>query len=132
MGPIAGGYIAQNIGVKWVFILIAGSSYLFYCRKNIHHLFCYPVLCGLASVVAIPCLRETYAPIIRQRRAAKSGDREKAVYESHNPALAQGKLHYLWVNLSRPIILLFGSFICFVLSLYMALLVIKKLFFFFC
>jgi len=99
VGPIAGGYIAQNIGVKWVFILIA-------------------VLCGLASVIAIPLLRETYAPIIRQRRAAKSGDHEKAM--SYNSDLRQGKLHYLWVNLSRPIILLFGSFICFVLSLYMA------------
>ncbi|KAF8800563.1 multidrug resistance protein 4 [Phlegmacium glaucopus] len=101
VGPIAGGFIAESIGVKWVFIIIA-------------------ILCGVTSAIAIPLLRETYAPVIRQRRAAKSGDREKAV-PSHLPIVNEhGKLYYLWLNLSRPIVLLFGSLICFVLSLYMA------------
>ena len=47
------------------------------------------------------------------------GDNEKAVFTA--PIDEHGKLKYLWLNLSRPIILLFGSFICFILSLYMAL-----------
>lgn len=33
----------------------------------------------------------------------------------------QSKLEYLWVNLSRPLIMLTRSFICFILSLYMSL-----------
>ncbi|KAF8800960.1 MFS general substrate transporter [Phlegmacium glaucopus] len=101
MGPIAGGFIAQTVGIKWVFIVIS-------------------IVCGVASAIAIPLLRETYAPVIRKKRAARSGDPEKTV--SKQPALLKehGRLYYLWLNLSRPIVLLFGSLICFVLSLYMA------------
>lgn len=29
MGPIAGGYIAQTVGVKWVFIVISSLSHPF-------------------------------------------------------------------------------------------------------
>lgn len=79
-------------------------------------------LCGGASLLAIPILRETYAPIIRIRRDRKSGDPEKAA--AAHPHVAAGhksKAHVLWINLSRPLVLLFRSFICFVLSLYMAL-----------
>lgn len=87
--------------------------------------FCHLVIAGLtgfSSALAIPILRETYAPIIRIRRERASGDPEKAA--AAHPHLAAGhksKLHVLWVNLSRPLVLLTRSFICFVLSLYMAL-----------
>ncbi|KAF8903320.1 major facilitator superfamily domain-containing protein [Gymnopilus junonius] len=102
VGPIAGGFIAQTVGVKWVFIVIAGC-------------------CAVCGAFSIPLLRETYAPVIRQRKAAKSGDPEK-VAKAH-PHLQKehgSKLHVLWINLSRPITLLFRSLICFMLSLYMA------------
>ncbi|KII94683.1 hypothetical protein PLICRDRAFT_33499 [Plicaturopsis crispa FD-325 SS-3] len=104
VGPIAGGFIAQTVGFRWVFIVIAGLS-------------------ALSACLAIPLLRETYAPVIRLRRARKSMDPEKAA-KAH-PTLEHehgGKLHLLWVNLSRPAILLTRSFICFILSLYMSLL----------
>ncbi|KXN92560.1 hypothetical protein AN958_06857 [Leucoagaricus sp. SymC.cos] len=102
VGPIAGGFITQESGIKWVFIVIA-------------------CLCGFASLIGIPLLRETYAPIIRMRQAARSADPE-ALRRAH-PSLqhiAGSKLHVLWINLSRPVILLFRSLICFMLSLYMA------------
>jgi MFS family permease len=35
MGPIAGGYIAQTVGVKWVFIVISSLSYPFYHQRNL-------------------------------------------------------------------------------------------------
>lgn len=39
LGPIAGGFVAQNLGVKWVFIIIASSSYFFQLSaQSIHHL----------------------------------------------------------------------------------------------
>ena len=66
-------------------------------------------------------LRETYAPVIRQRRAAKTGDLEKVLYDQPAALREHGKLYYLWINLSRPIAILFGSMICFVFSLYLAL-----------
>ena len=122
MGPIAGGFIAQTVGIKWVFIVISSLSHPFYRQRNLFIIqFSYPVLCGVAGAISIPLLRETYAPVIRQRRAAKSGDPEKAVFNQPSLLKERGKFHYLWLNLSRPIALLFGSLICFLFSLYMAL-----------
>ena len=86
--------------------------------------FWYSVACGVASALGIPLLRETYAPVIRQRLAAKSGDPEK-IAAAQPDLMENGKLHHIWINLSRPMVLLFRSSICFMLSLYMALWVIK-------
>lgn len=103
VGPVAGGFIAQTVGVKYVFIAIACA-------------------CAVASILGIPLLSETYAPVIRLRLAEKSLDPEKAA-QGH-PALLQAhgsKLYVLWLNLSRPAILITHSLICFMLSLYMSL-----------
>ncbi|KAL0569789.1 hypothetical protein V5O48_012181, partial [Marasmius crinis-equi] len=96
VGPVAGGFIAETIGIKYVFIIVA----------------------GLASAIGIPLLRETYAPIIRARRAKRRGDPEER-REAEN-TLATKSWQYLWINLTRPVILLSTSFLCFILSLYMA------------
>ncbi|KAJ6615652.1 multidrug resistance protein 4 [Mycena sp. CBHHK59/15] len=102
VGPIAGGFVTQAIGVKYVFIIVGAA-------------------CGVASLVGIPLLRETYSPVIRLRIAKKSADPEKAAL-GHPVLLKEhtSKLHYLWINISRPAMLLFGSLVCFMLSLYMA------------
>ena len=120
VGPVAGGFIAQTIGVEFIFIVIASSFVLIIVRRSRTHV-CLG-FCGLAGLIGIPLLRETYAPIIRLRRAQRLGDPEKVA--QLYPTLAHadnGKLHFLWINLSRPMILLSRSFICFILSLYMAL-----------
>ncbi|KAL0960065.1 hypothetical protein HGRIS_011713 [Hohenbuehelia grisea] len=103
VGPVAGGFVAQTIGIKYVFIIIAACS-------------------GIAAVIGIPLLRETYAPVIRMRLAKASADPEAAakLHPAVNAA-HQNAWHVLWVNISRPMILLTHSFICFILSLYMAL-----------
>uniref|UniRef100_A0A8H7XYP4 Major facilitator superfamily (MFS) profile domain-containing protein n=1 Tax=Psilocybe cubensis TaxID=181762 RepID=A0A8H7XYP4_PSICU len=104
IGPAVGGFITQTIGIKWVFIVIA-------------------ITCGALSLISIPLLRETYAPVIRARKARRDGDVEKAARV--HPMLVQAKgnlLSLLWMNLTRPIELLFRSFICFILSLFMSLL----------
>jgi hypothetical protein len=75
----------------------------------------------VASAIGIPLLRETYGPIIRLRKAKGSADPEKLAYILAMSNGQEDKLHYLWVNLSRPLTMLVRSFICFVLSLYMAL-----------
>ncbi|KAJ6561452.1 major facilitator superfamily domain-containing protein [Mycena vulgaris] len=102
VGPIAGGFVTEKIGIKYVFIIVAGLG-------------------GVASAIGIPFLRETYSPILRLKIAKLSADPEKTA-AAHPVLLAEhsSKLHYLWINLSRPAVLLFGSLVCFMLSLYMA------------
>ena len=95
----------MDIGYKWIFIVIA--------------------ICALiGSAFGIPYLEETYAPVIQQRRARAEveADPEKRTFE-HDVLLQQehDPKHVLWVNLTRPFALLFGSFICFILSVYMGL-----------
>jgi len=103
IGPIAGGFIAETVGIKWVFVVIS-------------------VLCGVSALIGIPLLRETYSPVIRLRLVQKSSDPEKAALQHPTLVAAQqSKWYILWINLSRPAMMLARSFICFVLSLYMAL-----------
>ncbi|KAJ8523509.1 hypothetical protein ONZ45_g32 [Pleurotus djamor] len=97
IGPIAGGFVSQTIGPKYVFIIIAG-------------------LCAVAAAIGIPFLHETYAPILQLRRSKLPTDYEKGVA----PPALKDNLHHLWLNISRPAVLLTRSFICFMLSLYMA------------
>ncbi|KAI0758291.1 major facilitator superfamily domain-containing protein [Irpex lacteus] len=92
VGPIAGGFITETVGFKWVFIVIS-------------------VLCGIASIIGIPLLRETYGPVIRLRLAKHSADPEKA---------AKAHPHLMQNHGNGPFILLTRSLVCFVLSLYMA------------
>jgi MFS family permease len=119
VGPIAGGFLVQyagtavlhiwirqptrySLGPKYVFIVIVGLS-------------------ALAGTLALPFLHETYAPVLRFRLAKASGDPEKAARV--HPVLSKehgGKGHLLWVNLTRPIILLTRNYVCFMLSGYTA------------
>ncbi|KAI6047302.1 major facilitator superfamily domain-containing protein [Pisolithus marmoratus] len=103
IGPVMGGFISQSIGTQYVFYLIAGLS-------------------GIAAVLAIPLLGETYAPVIRLRNAKHPMDPEKkAIPHTSAPEVPVNKWNYLWANITRPLLILTRSFICFVLSLYMAL-----------
>ncbi|KAI6164743.1 major facilitator superfamily domain-containing protein [Pisolithus thermaeus] len=98
IGPIIGGFVSQSIGTQYVFYLITG-------------------LCGLAAALAIPLLRETYAPVLRLRKVKHPIDvEEKAVIRT-----IAARWNYLWTNIARPMLILTRSFICFILSLYMAL-----------
>ncbi|KAG2126280.1 major facilitator superfamily domain-containing protein [Suillus clintonianus] len=103
VGPVMGGFMAESVGIQYDFYVVVA-------------------ICGVAAVLGIPLMRESYAPVIRLRRDKLSPDLEK-VAEGH-PAFAahhMNKWAYLWINLKRPVILLTRSFICFILSLYMAL-----------
>lgn len=98
-----GGFITESVGVQYVFYVVISIS-------------------GVAAVFGILLLRETYAPVIRLHRDKVAQDPEKSAAE--HPALTPqsiGKWVYLWINLKRPVVLLTRSFICFILSLYMAL-----------
>ena len=76
----------------------------------------------MGSLVGIPFLRETYAPIIQIRKLQKcKGDPEKAAKLDMLLESKKNNLQDLRDNLVRPLVLLTRSFICFILSLYMAL-----------
>jgi hypothetical protein len=132
------GFAAERIGVKYVFIIVAGTPPLYfsttiqivhrfggYCESYWHTT---PQASRPFGRVPEPTCslvyfcRETYSPVLRLRIAKKSADPEKTA-KMHPVLLAEhtSKLHYLWINLSRPAVLLFGSFVCSMLSLYMAL-----------
>ena len=103
IGPVAGGFIAQSIGFRYIFVVVGG-------------------LFAIAAAIGIPLLRETYHPVIRLRRAKKAADPEAAA--KMHPHLMQehgSKLRRLWVDMTRPFILLTRSIICFLLSAYMSL-----------
>ena len=104
VGPVAGGFIAETIGFKWIFIVIA-------------------VAAGLGALFGIPLLDESYAPVIQLRRARKWAKDKEGGHPDHDVLLEshQNIYNVLWINLTRPIVLLCRSFICFILSLYMGM-----------
>ncbi|KAH6917753.1 multidrug resistance protein 4 [Coprinopsis sp. MPI-PUGE-AT-0042] len=101
-GPVAGGFIAQAAGIRWVFITIA-------------------LICGAVGLYGVLFLRETYGPVIRYRRAERRGELEMfgKVYP-HLVASHGNAMQVLWNNLARPVQILCTSFICFILSFYVA------------
>jgi MFS family permease len=101
VGPIVSGFIVQNLGVKYVFIIMSA-------------------FCGAGAVIGIPLLRETYAPVIRMRMGKSSPDLED-VTQAHAPKSKFVFWHILWLNLCRPVRLLSDSFLLFILALYLAL-----------
>ncbi|KAG7093576.1 hypothetical protein E1B28_007245 [Marasmius oreades] len=101
LGPVAGGFLTERVSVKYVFIVIAAT-------------------CGIASLIGIPLLRETYAPVLQRRKAKRMDPENRLQLNIETPAGNMSKAQYLWLNLSRPIVLLTRSFICFILSLYMS------------
>ncbi|KAJ7756857.1 multidrug resistance protein 4 [Mycena maculata] len=99
------GFVTEIVGVKRVFIIVAGESYVLTL-----HIYYFD---GLgATWEASRALLETYSPLLRLRKVKKSAGHPVLV-KGHS-----GKLHCLWINLSRLAMLLVGSPVCFMLSLY--------------
>jgi hypothetical protein len=64
-----GGFIAQSASSTFFYVIV--------------------VLCGVSPALAIPLLRETYAPVIKLRRGMMTPDPEKAAAE--HTALTMGR-----------------------------------------
>ncbi|KAG2056689.1 MFS general substrate transporter [Suillus hirtellus] len=94
VGPIIRGFVAESLGIQYEFYVVAA-------------------ICGVAAVINIAFLKESYAPVIRLRHDKIATDLEK-VPEGHPTltALQMNKWVYLWINLKQPIILeCFASYI---------------------
>ncbi|KAI6081343.1 major facilitator superfamily domain-containing protein [Hypoxylon rubiginosum] len=101
IGPVGGGFLATKMGWRWVFWLVA-------------------IVAGLVAVMMLLFSRETYGPVILQRRAARLRK------ETGNPRLHAKNRYGLspWAvvrhDIVRPFRLLIRSPISIVCALYMA------------
>ncbi|EIM88767.1 MFS general substrate transporter [Stereum hirsutum FP-91666 SS1] len=99
-GPIMGGYIAQSVGFKYSFVVTSA-------------------LALLSFILAALFLQETYGPVVRGRWEKLSG----AISTHTEPSDLERQAEVdawrtLWLGLARPIQHLTQSFVCFILSLY--------------
>ncbi|KAK1149023.1 hypothetical protein N8T08_007699 [Aspergillus melleus] len=102
LAPIAGGFLAEDMGWRWIFWLIT-------------------ILSGVTTIVSFAVLRETYSPVLLQRKAAQlrreTGNSQlQARDRTHQLPLAQK----LGRAFRRPIVLLTTSPILIIASLYLA------------
>jgi len=101
IGPVCGGFLSQAAGWRWIFWVLA-------------------IAIGVVSIAAAPIIRETYAPVLLERKTRRLRK------ETGNPNL-RSKLEQnlppkeVFIRaIARPTKLLFLSPICGLMSLYMA------------
>ncbi|KAF8178133.1 MFS general substrate transporter [Mycena galopus ATCC 62051] len=108
IGPIMGGYMTQTVGFKYCFVVSSA-------------------LCGAAFVIALLLFQETYGPLLHRRYLNMTGAQSAIGLEAGakdatiEDEAQTNSWHYILVNMVRPFQLLFGSFICFIFSLYAAI-----------
>jgi MFS family permease len=90
VGPVAGGFISESIGFKYIFIILSA-------------------LTGVSIVFAVAFFRETYAPVVRIRVVRKR-DPENA-WLAKQMKEQVGNWATLQDNLSRPFVMLTRNFI---------------------
>lgn len=104
IGPLAGGYLADGAGWRWLYWIQL-------------------ILAGIVWILITFTVPETYAPTILARRAAKlraeTGDPSHATQQEMTGEPLADRLR---VFLIRPFQLLFGELIVFLISIYMSVL----------
>ncbi|KAF5969580.1 major facilitator superfamily transporter [Fusarium bulbicola] len=101
LGPIAGGWVAERTTWRWVFYSTT-------------------IACGFVQVAALLFLKETYAPVILERKKQnlikESGNMD--LYTEHDQP-DRTLARTLWIALNRPFRLLFTQPIVVFLAAYM-------------
>ncbi|RDW92645.1 hypothetical protein BP5796_02039 [Coleophoma crateriformis] len=103
LGPIAGGFLGEAEGWRWVIGLMA-------------------IFSGIMWMISMACVPETYAPVLLRKRAQKLSKVTGKVYLTK--ADMGAKIHPFTtfkIALMRPWILLFKEPIVLLLSIYMAI-----------
>lgn len=102
IGPVAGGFLAEDTNWRWIFWVLA-------------------IACGLTTILCFFVARETYAPVLLERKAKKL--RKETGNEALKSKMDLGiTVKELWKrSLLRPMKLMFLSMICALMSLYMAI-----------
>ncbi|KAI1117108.1 major facilitator superfamily domain-containing protein [Nemania sp. NC0429] len=100
IGPVIGGFVSEYLGWRWTFWLIL-------------------IIAGVASLLAIPLLKETFEPVLLERKAArmrKSTGNMNFQARSDNKHLTPGQS--IARAIVRPVKLLLFSPIVLLLSVY--------------
>ncbi|KAK3196540.1 Efflux pump fub11 [Lecanicillium sp. MT-2017a] len=104
LGPIAGGFLGEAEGWRWVEGMIS-------------------IFCGVVWILSTLTYPETYAPVLLRRRAAELSKRTGKIYisklDAGQPVRTIGA--QFKISLSRPWILLFKEPIVLLTSIYMAI-----------
>ncbi|MCJ1264505.1 hypothetical protein MMC22_004377 [Lobaria immixta] len=100
LGPLFGGLIVESLGWRWVFWILA-------------------ILCTANTVIAFVFLKESYAPVILEKRKENlekdTGDRYHVANEDPRPFWTK-----LASSMNRPLRILFTQPIVFVMAIYQA------------
>ncbi|KAL2164452.1 hypothetical protein VTH06DRAFT_3668 [Thermothelomyces fergusii] len=103
IGPIAGGFLGESAGWRWVEGLMAAFT-------------------GLLWIVCSLCVPETYAPVLLRRRAARLSRMTGKVYRSKMDLhVTAPRAQQVRTTLVRPWVLLFREPIVFLTAVYMAI-----------
>lgn len=103
IGPIAGGFLAESKGWRWVQGMMA-------------------IFVGVMWLLGVLFVPETYSPVILRKRAAKLSSISGKVYRTREDAAGRiSTRSAITTSLVRPWILLFKEPIVLVLSIYMAI-----------
>ena len=100
-GPIAGSYLGGAEGWRWIFWLMS-------------------ILGGVGALATLILLRESYAPVLLERKAKRLG-KETGKHLRSKLATPGNPREYMIQSMVRPFRLLFRSPIVFIISLYMSL-----------
>ncbi|KAI9039006.1 uncharacterized protein KD926_009990 [Aspergillus affinis] len=102
LAPVAGGFLAESQGWRWIFWLVT-------------------IVSGLTTMLGFALLRETYNPVLLQRKAARlrqeSGNDQ---VHTHNRTDELPFMQKLGRALRRPVVLHLASPILIIASLYLA------------
>ena len=101
VGPLAGSYLSAAKGWRWAFWLIT-------------------ILGGAITVALILILRETYAPVLLERKARRISKETGRRFTSKLEKTSLSSGQFMVLSLVRPIKMLIFSPIVLLLSLYMA------------
>jgi multidrug resistance protein len=103
IGPVAGGYLIRAAGWRWVYWLIA-------------------ILAGIVSVFTFFTLKESYAPVILERKAARlRKETGNQALRSELADLSGHAVEKIKVAIVRPLRLLFLTPIVTLMSFYVAI-----------
>ncbi|WYZ45785.1 hypothetical protein EsH8_IX_000010 [Colletotrichum jinshuiense] len=100
LGPVAGGFLVANVGWRWTFWLIL-------------------IIGGSTTLFAFAFMRETYAPILLIRKAARIR-KETGNARLHTKVVLSSSYTIMFKSISRPLKLLILTPIVTSLSLYVA------------